>query len=460
MSKEQIINDIIYLTIFKEPDKMFTIIWEFIINMLESSLFAIIANTKCQKRAYRYSMLKQFTFLSFKSLLITILNIKNVSTIITIILVLLLNCIFISAFFTNTLFNSFFISFFFSLALIISDALTTLIPSTIFCINLTQLLYTGNMRIPFALIYISVVGLFVIIYLLFSPKVFILGNFDKISFFILSCICTVLEELILIALLEQPKQDTLFSKLLLFIFGLSIFLFIYISIYVYRLGKEKEKNAKLVEEITIAKMETKQNEEIINSTRNLRILKHDIMNHMCVLYNLIEAKENDKALQYLSQINNSIEKTSYTISTGFTSIDCIMTSKLSTAFNNNIEIEHQIHFPSAMDISDMDLCSLLGNLLDNAIEANCKLNEEKRKLQIVIKPYNNMLSIYVSNNCNGNYYYNNVDGSLLTSKNQNRNEHGIGIKRIIEIIKKYDGIIDINPEDNIFSVSILLPITK
>ena len=47
-----------------------------------------------------------------------------------------------------------------------------------------------------------------------------------------------------------------------------------------------------------------------------------------------------------------------------------------------------------LNVSDMDLCSLLGNLLDNAIEANCKFEQEKRKLQIEIKPYNNMLSIY------------------------------------------------------------------
>ena len=99
-------------------------------------------------------------------------------------------------------------------------------------------------------------------------------------------------------------------------------------------------------------------------------------------------------------------------------------------------------------------------MLVNAIEANCKLEKENRQLQIETKPYNNMLSIYISNNCDGNYYYNNSDGSLLTSKNNNRNEHGIGIKRIKEIIKKYDGIVDITPQDNTFSVSILLPITK
>lgn len=437
---------------------MFIIVWEFIINLFESALFAIVAIARHTPKAYNHSTLKQFSFLLCKSLLITVLNIYNISIIVSTLSVLILNCIFISVFFNNTLFNNFFIAFIFSLILIISDALTVFIPSTLFNIDITQILYTGGMRIPFSLIYISIIGLFVIIYLLFSPQVFILGNFDKISFFIISSTCIILEELIIIALLEQPKYNAMLFKLLLFIFGLSMFLFIYISIYVYRLGKEKEKNSKLIEEITIAKMETKQNEEIINSTHNLRNLKHDIVNHMSVLNRLIELNDNEAALQYITQISSSIEETSYTISTGITSIDCIMTSKLSTALNNNIAIEHQIHFPSMINISDMDLCSLLGNLLDNAIEACCKLDEDKRKLQIEIKPYNNMLSIYMLNNSAGNYHYNPIDGSLLTSKNKKRNEHGIGLKRIMEIVEKYDGIIDIVPKENTFSISILIPI--
>jgi len=438
---------------------MFTIIWEFVINFLESSLFVVAANAKYIKRPYNHSIFKQLCILSCKSLSLTIFNINNSSTIFTIIFSLFVNFIFLIIFFKSNLFTFFFISFIFSLVLIISDALTILIPSTLFNIDINQLLYSGDMRIPFSLIYISIIGLFVIIYLLFSPKVFILDTFDKISFFIISTTCIILEELVLISLLEQPDHNTMLFKLLLLIFGLSMFLFIYISIYVYRLGKEKEKNSKLIEEITITKMETKQNEAIINSTHILRNLKHDIVNHMSVLNRLIELNDNKTAIQYISQINNSIEETSYTISTGITSIDCIMTAKLSTALNNNIVTEHQIHFPSLNNISDMDLCSLLGNLLDNAIEACCKLDENKRKLQIEIKPYNNMLSIYMLNSSDGDYHYDPTDGSIATSKNNDKCEHGIGLKRITEIVEKYDGIIDIGPKENTFSISILIPIT-
>ena len=94
---------------------------------------------------------------------------------------------------------------------------------------------------------------------------------------------------------------------------------------------------------------------------------------------------------------------------------------------------------------------------DSAIEANCKLDMTKRRLQIEIKPYNNMLLLFISNSSNGIYLYGG-NGNLLTTKTSNKNEHGIGIKRINEIVKKYNGIIEFNPGTEIFSVSILFPL--
>ena len=299
--------------------------------------------------------------------------------------------------------------------------------------------------------------MFVIIFLLFTPQVFVLGKLDKISYFIISTICVILEEIVLIILLKQSIYAESFFHLLLLTFGLTLFLFVYISIYIYRLGKEKEKNDRLIQSITINQMEARQNEEIINSTHSLRVFKHDIMNHMSILYKLVENGKNSDALKYIYQINNSIERTSYTISTGIIPIDCIMTAKLSKALDNNISIKHQIHFPANYNISDMDLCSLISNLLDNAIEANCKLDMTKRRLQIEIKPYNNMLLLFISNSSNGIYLYGG-NGNLLTTKTSNKNEHGIGIKRINEIVKKYNGIIEFDPGTEIFSVSILFPL--
>ena len=221
---------------------MFDIIWEFIINLLESFLFAVICNAKFTKRQYHYHTAEQTLFILCKSLLITLMNISKISTIISLTSVLLLNIIFLILFFVNHIFNSFFVSFIYCLILITSDALTLLIPIKFYNINLSQVLYLGNMRILFSLIYISIIALFVIIFLLFTPQVFVLGKLDKISYFIISTICVILEEIVLIILLKQSIYAENFFHLLLFIFGLTLFLFVYISIYIYRLGKEKEKN--------------------------------------------------------------------------------------------------------------------------------------------------------------------------------------------------------------------------
>ena len=123
---------------------MFNIIWEFIINLLESFLFAVICNAKFTKRQYHYHTAEQTLFILCKSLLITLMNISKISTIISLTSVLLLNIIFLILFFVNPIFNSFFVSFIYCLILIISDALTLLIPIKFYNINLSQVLYANT----------------------------------------------------------------------------------------------------------------------------------------------------------------------------------------------------------------------------------------------------------------------------------------------------------------------------
>ena len=96
---------------------MFNIVWEFIINLLESFLFAVICNAKFTKRQYHYHTAEQTLFILCKSLLITLMNISKISTIISLTSVLLLNIIFLILFFVNPIFNSFFVSFIYCLIL-------------------------------------------------------------------------------------------------------------------------------------------------------------------------------------------------------------------------------------------------------------------------------------------------------------------------------------------------------
>ena len=434
-------------------------IWEFVINFLESFLFAIFVIKQCEKKSFRFYIPFQIFFLLGKSILTTILNFCGVSTLIMIFVTPLLGFIYICLFYKNSIFYNFFLSMIYSIFLLLSDAATALIPSYFLNIELTQLLYSGNLRIPFTLIYISIVALFVITFLLFNPHVFVMGVLEKISYFTISIICITLEEIIMIILLKSPSSFKFQTNLLLYVFGLSLFLFIFMTIYFYRLGKEKGKNMKLIQEITISKIENRQNEEIIKSVKNLRILKHDIKNHLNVLYDLLNQKRNEEAIAYIKNMNDSIEISNYTISTGILSIDCILTTKLSFAISNNIEVDHQIFLPMKLPFSDLDMCSLFGNLLDNAIEANLKLNPSNRKIKLVIKPFNKMLSIFVKNNSDGKYLFDS-HGELVSTKMSERNEHGIGLFRIRDLVSKYDGMIQFEHEKETFSVSVLLPLNE
>ena len=184
---------------------MFYSVWEFVINLLETVLFATVANGKCLKRRFNYHHIKQLVYIFSKSVFITILNLMNASTLITMISVLFLNFLFLILFFNSAIFTDFFLSLVYSILLIISDALTIFIPSKLFNINISRVLYTGNLRVPFSLIYISIIALFVIFFLLFVENVFLSGFFEKISFFFISTTCEILEEIVMIVLLELPS---------------------------------------------------------------------------------------------------------------------------------------------------------------------------------------------------------------------------------------------------------------
>ena len=149
----------------------------------------------------------------------------------------------------------------------------------------------------------------------------------------------------------------------------------------------------------------------------------------------------------------------YTLSSGNTTVDCIVSNKQSMAENVGILTENIIYLPEEIPLSDVEICSLLGNLYDNAIEG-CMRAESKR-IWLYMKPFHNMLSIKIVNTSDGGYRYNS-ENELLSTKagkgNQNGMEHGIGLKRIREIVKRHSGIMEILPEKEMFSVNILIPL--
>lgn len=435
--------------------------WELFIDILEALLFFLLLYHKLTKRDFAHNYKIQLIVLGIQCILLWYLNLYQFSAIFTVFLFFVLHFIHALIFYKEPYYVKLFWIVLFTIATITADALSTIIPTTILHINLFSILQNGTLRIPFTIIYISVLGIFIFVLCNTVTTTFALKRSEKIIFVLLAVFTLGIEQVILIEQLYMTIYNVSYKRSFLSIlFFLVVFLLVSILIYIYNLGKEREKNIKLTEEKILSQMENKHYEQIIQSVSELRSMKHDMFNHLDVLSSMLQNKNYEEAVSYIKEINNKLDNSHYVVSTGHTAIDCIVTNKINEAHSHNIETLYTLHIPESLPFSNTEVCSLLGNLFDNAIESCKKLISDKL-IELHIKPFNNMLLILIENNSNG-IYFTDKNGNLLTSKTEVCNgintQHGIGLKRVQTIVTKYNGFIEISPKPDKFTVSIMIPL--
>ncbi len=234
-----------------------------------------------------------------------------------------------------------------------------------------------------------------------------------------------------------------------------IFLLFYISTYYlfYRITEHVERSQQL-------SMLEYQNEAIEKyfiqtqeANRMIRILSHDLKHSMLSWKELYCDKGYRESMEHILEYEQAIE-TTHIVDVGNELANAIIYQKLLFATKNDINISVRGTFYKDLNISKIDLCSLLGNLLDNAIEANLKIeNSDNRKIAMKIKRSGNLLFLELENNYidepvvqNGNF----------VSQKKNRVCHGIGMISINNVVTKYDGVINNTYNRNIFKTSIML----
>ena len=196
----------------------------------------------------------------------------------------------------------------------------------------------------------------------------------------------------------------------------------------------------------------RQLEVIDSSYENIRSLRHDIKNHLIALKGYIKNGREEKAIDYISQINESLYEKEQFSKTGNIEIDSILNYKLQEAKLKGILVSLELKIPSKLNISPLDTVVILGNLLDNAIEASSKV-ENNRTIDIRIKYKNDILFIYVNNSFDGSIVY---EGEKIKTTKKNKENHGIGLNNIEKILKKYDGTMKVYHTENRFHVDILM----
>lgn len=195
-----------------------------------------------------------------------------------------------------------------------------------------------------------------------------------------------------------------------------------------------------------------QAELLQSGSENLREFRHDIKNKILVLNELLNKNEIERASAYIREFADKIEQRKSYSQSGNMVIDSIINYKLSLAEKQGCHIQTEISLPYNISIDDDDLVVVLGNLLDNAIEATAKLKENKY-IQVTIKYDRKCLFVKVVNSFDAQVIER--DGRIQTRK-ENEEYHGIGLQSVKNIANKYCGDLKIVYKAEVFSVGVVL----
>lgn len=183
-------------------------------------------------------------------------------------------------------------------------------------------------------------------------------------------------------------------------------------------------------------------------------LFHDFHNHIGVLRQLLAHRKTEEAIAYLDELQAPLREMADTVWTGEETIDYLINSKAVAARRNEIAYQVQVEFPDHTNLRSADLCAILGNLLDNALEAAVQVPErEQRFVHLTIRRINQMLVIKVENSLAAAPLW--ECGGLKTTKTED-GLHGWGLKSARAAAGKYDGVVQTSCTDDVFQTVVVL----
>ena len=183
-------------------------------------------------------------------------------------------------------------------------------------------------------------------------------------------------------------------------------------------------------------------------------LFHDFHNHMEVLYAYLINHESEKALQYLEKLKEP--KTKIIEQRWFfnQALDYLMNSKIIQAQEADIKVKVQIEYPPNINIKESDLTGILGNLMDNGMEANLEVTVEQRFLNLTIRRINQMLVIKMENAA---IQAPKKKDDGYETKKENLGLHGWGLKSIQKTAENYDGTLELSYDHGVVRTVVILP---
>ena len=200
------------------------------------------------------------------------------------------------------------------------------------------------------------------------------------------------------------------------------------------------------------------------------MLFHDMGNHLQTIFHLAQAGENEEICRYISRISKPVEQLGSIYFTGVGVVDAVLNAKKQLAEERGYEMDVNAQLPANTGISEDDFCTVLTNLLDNAIESMDRekagraamekgeqgMGEFERAyppIEVSLRHIHHFLVVRVTNPCTEERPQGR--GFFATSK-RDRSRHGWGVKSVQKAVRKYNGSLTLEVKDGKFAVSALL----
>ena len=257
-------------------------------------------------------------------------------------------------------------------------------------------------------------------------------------------------DMVRIAAYKSTNRFDLAIHLGVIMIGMAGLIIVYSNTYMKEKAR-REKYARAIKENYQQQLYYMENlEQLIY---RLKAERHDFNHHLGVIYGLLENQDIDKAGNYVKKLVNTAQEYQNIVNIPYSIVRAMLNYKLSSAKEANIPLKLNLNIPGELKLNEYDLTVILGNLLDNAMEACAALEENNRYIDLSILYKPDYLVVRIENPVKGELPF--PRGKNRTTKKEPDN-HGFGLENIEYLVNKHHGFIKIEPGEDVFQVNIAL----
>lgn len=268
-----------------------------------------------------------------------------------------------------------------------------------------------------------------------------------VKYWILIITIPIISVFLLQTILEGFAADKSYNYISL---GFSLIGIIFINILMFNFFESYEDKIKLNYLETLKQQEQENYKLLTLSYKQVREFKHDIENQFSVLKDMLENDDTDAAKEYLVKLSSFVRLANRLCYTGNNAVDSIVNIKGSLARTYGIEFICKVNIITSIKANELELCRIIGNALDNAIEGCQRSNSPSKHIWISISEEREKLFLVITNTSDE------VDTDAMTSTKKEKGLHGIGVSSIKSSVDRLGGLVKFDCKDGIFKLNIMI----